>query len=449
MDHRSARTAQSTDGCPVAHAADGFDPFGDDYQQNPAAALAAVRAHEPVFHSPELDYWVVTRYADIKEAFRNTRDYSASLALDPITPLAPQARERLDSYGFAPGPVLVNEDEPLHMRRRKQLAPPLAAAEVALLENRIRALVTRYIDAFADRGRADLVDDLLWEVPAIVGLLVMGVPDEDIETARHYTIKMGLFTWGRPSVEHQVETADQVGRWWRLSGELVERLKREPGRGWMPHAIEVHRRDPELVDDNHLQNMMMSGLVAAHETTTNATANALRYLLGDRESWQALCEDPALVPNAVEECLRYAPSVLCWRRRALKDVVLGGTTVPAGGRLLLMTASGNHDERVFPDPGRLDIRRANAKRHLTFGAGAHSCIGAPLARLEMRIILEELTRRLPDMGLLPGQTFSYLPNASFHGPRHVLAQWPLPAPSGPAPAPAPIPGTSTPVPGTP
>ena len=332
-------------GCPMA-----FDPFGEEYQQDPAGALAASRAHEPVFHSPDLDYWVVSRYADIKEAFRDTRAYSAAIALDPLTPLAPEARERLASYDFAPGPVLVNEDPPLHLRRRKELAPPLAAAEVAKLEDRIRALVTRYIDAFASRGHADMVDDLLWEVPAIVGLIVAGVPDEDVERARHYTIKMGLFTWGRPSPEHQVEIADQVGRWWRLSGELVDRLKREPGEGWVPRAIEVHRADPELVDGNHLQNMMMSGLVAAHETTTNATANALRHLLDEPGVWRSLCEDPSLIPNAVEECLRYSSSVLCWRRTAVRDVVLGGVRIPAGGRLLARDRLGQPRRAGLPRP---------------------------------------------------------------------------------------------------
>ncbi|GII80018.1 hypothetical protein Sru01_50000 [Sphaerisporangium rufum] len=400
-----------------------FDPFGADYQLDPAGALSEARACEPVFYSPRLDYWVVTRYQDVRSVFRDTRSFSASIALDPITPLAEPARECLRGYGFAAGPVLVNEDEPLHMRRRRRLAPPLAAGRVARLEDRIRALVARYVERFAARGHADLVDDLLWEVPAIVGLLVMGLPDEDIERARHYAIKMGLFTWGRPTAEHQVEIADQVGRWWRLSGELVARLKRDGGEGWLPHAIAVHREQPDLVNDNHLQNMMMSGLVAAHETTTNATAGAMKNLLSDPASWRELCADPALVPGAVEESLRYSSSVLCWRRRAVTDVVVGGVPIPAGGRLLLMIGSANHDERVFPDPGRFDIRRPNARRHLAFGIGAHACIGAPLARLEMRVILEELARRLPGLRLVPGQDFAYLPNASFHGPRHVRVEW--------------------------
>ncbi|WP_040406195.1 cytochrome P450 [Amycolatopsis nigrescens] len=409
--------------CPVSAVAGRFDPFTPEYQLDPAATLREARASEPVFYSPELDHWVVSRYKDIRTVFQDNRRFSASNALDPITPLSDGAREQLGRYGFAPGPVLVNEDEPLHRRRRRELAPPLAAEEVNKLEGRIRELVTGYVDRFVGRGRADLIDDLLWEVPAIVGLLVAGVPDEDIDRARHYTIKMGMFTWGKASDEHQLEIADQVGRWWELSGELVDRLKRDGGEGWVPTAIDVHRRDPELVNDNHLQNMMMSGLVAAHETTTNAAANALRHLLTQRSPWDALCADPSAIPNAVEECLRYSPSVLCWRRRARTDVEIGGVTIPEGAAVLLVMASGNHDEEVFDEPDTLDITRPNAKRHLTFGIGSHSCIGAPLARLELRIILEELTRRLPHLRLVDGQDFGYLPNASFHGPRHLLVEW--------------------------
>lgn len=413
-------------GCPVLGAAEEFDPFGAEYQADPAGVLRAARRHQPVFHSPDLDYWVVTRYRDIKQTFRDSRRFSAGIALDPITPLRAPVVDRLRGYDFAPGPVLTNEDEPVHRERRKALAEPLLARSVARLEGRIRDLVSGYLDRLAPKGAADMVDDLLWDVPAIVGLLVVGVPDEDIDRARNYSIKLGMFTWGRPTLAEQLETADQVGRWWTLAGELVARLKETGGEGWVPHAIDVHRRRPDLVNDNHLQNMLMSGLVAAHETTTNAAANAIRYLLEHREAWAELCADPALIPNAVEECLRFSSSVQCWRRQALVDVEVGGTVIPAGGKVLLMIGSGNHDEDVFPDPDTLDIRRPNAKQHLAFGAGNHVCMGAPLARLELRIIFEELTRRLPGMRLVPGQDYDYRRNASFHGPQHLLVEWDQP-----------------------
>jgi cytochrome P450 len=410
-------------GCPVHRIADDFDPFGADYQADPAGVLRAARNHQPVFYSPDLDYWVVTRYRDIKQTFRDSGRFSASIALDPISPVREPVVDRLKSYGFAPGPVLTNEDEPVHRERRKALAAPLLTKAVARLEGRIRDLVSGYLDRLVARGDADLIDDLLWDVPAIVGLLVVGVPDEDIDRARNYSIKLGMFTWGRPTLAEQLETADQVGRWWTLAGELVARLKETGGTGWVPHAIDVHRRRPDLVNDNHLQNMLMSGLVAAHETTTNASANAVRYLLEHPTVWADLCADPGLIPNAVEECLRFSSSVQCWRRKALVDVEVGGTVIPAGGKVLLMIGSGNHDESVFPDPDTLDIRRRNAKEHLAFGAGNHVCMGAPLARLEMRVIFEELTRRLPNMRLVAGQDYDYRRNASFHGPQHLLVEW--------------------------
>ncbi|MCT2583120.1 cytochrome P450 [Actinophytocola gossypii] len=413
--------------CPVSGIAGNFDPFGAEYQTDPPGMLRAARHHQPVFYSEDLDYWVVTRYRDIKATFRDSSRFSASIALDPITPLRQPVVELLRSYRFAPGPVLTNEDDPVHRARRKALAEPLLSRSVAKLENRIRALVSDYLDDIVPRGAADLVDDLLWDVPAIVGLLVVGVPDEDIDRARNYSIKLGMFTWGRPTLEHQLEIADQVGQWWTLAGELVERLKRTGGTGWVPHAIDVQRTRPELVTDNHLQNMLMSGLVAAHETTTNAAGNALRYLLEHREAWAELCGDSTLIPNAVEECLRFSSSVQCWRRRALVDVPVGGTVIPAGGKVLLMIGSGNHDDDVFPQPDTLDIRRANATEHLAFGAGNHVCMGAPLARLELRIILEELTRRLPGMRLVPGQNYDYRRNASFHGPQHLLVEWDTPS----------------------
>jgi len=168
---------------------------------------------------------------------------------------------------------------------------------------------------------------------------------------------------------------------------------------------------------------MMSGMLAAHETTTNATANAFRVLLEHRRAWEQLCQDPSLIPRAVEECLRYAGSVVAWRRSATKDVTVGGVDIPAGARLLIVTASANRDEAVFDQPDTFDINRTNARRHLTFGLGPHVCMGATLARVEMRIFLETLATRLPHMRLVPAQRFTYLPNTSFRGPRHVLVEW--------------------------
>jgi ferredoxin-NADP reductase len=168
--------------------------------------------------------------------------------------------------------------------------------------------------------------------------------------------------------------------------------------------------------------MMMAGIVAAHETTANATANALKLLLQHPQAWRDICDDPSLIPNAVEECLRHNGSVAAWRRLATKDVKIGGIDIPAGSKLLIVTSSANHDQHQFADADLFDIRRENASDQLTFGYGAHQCMGKNLARMEMQIFLDELTRRLPHMRLAE-QRFTYVPNTSFRGPEHLYVEW--------------------------
>jgi cytochrome P450 len=419
-----ATALKSPTGCPVTEGAAEFDPFRGAYQADPAVALAEARRNEPVFYSPVLDYWVVTRYNDVKEIFKNPDLFSAAITLEQVTPISDEALDILDAGDFAPGPTIVNEDEPIHGERRRALFQPFEQDSVALLEPRIREVINNYIDRFAARGEADLVDDLFYEVPCIVALIFLGVPDEDIETCRQFGMQQTLFTWGRPEVSEQVRVAEGMAAFWAFAGELVERLKKTPDApGWIPHAIRVQAEHPDLITDNYLQNIMMSGILAAHETTTNASGNALRTLLENREAWEAIVEDPNLIPKAVEECLRFSGSVVAWRRMTTDDAVVGGVEIPAGSRLLIVMASANRDESIFPEPDVFDIHRANARRHLTFGLGIHTCMGASLARLEMKVFLTELTRRLPGLRLKQGQDFTYLPNTSFRGPEHVLVEW--------------------------
>ena len=167
---------------------------------------------------------------------------------------------------------------------------------------------------------------------------------------------------------------------------------------------------------------MMAGIVAAHETTANASANAIKLLLQHPQAWRDICEDPDLIPNAVEECLRHNGSVAAWRRLATRDVQIAGVSIPAGAKLLIVTSSANHDESQFADADLFDIRRENASDQLTFGYGSHQCMGKNLARMEMQIFLEELTRRLPHLKLSE-QTFTYVPNTSFRGPEHLWVEW--------------------------
>ena len=416
-------TERTPTGCPVSQRAAAFDPFADGYQQDPPDYVRWAREQEPVFYSPVLGYWVVTRFDDIKDIFRDNITFSPSIALEKITPTGEEANAVLQSYDYAIGRTLVNEDEPAHMPRRRLLMDPFTPEALKAHEPMVRRLAREYVDRFIDDGRADLVDQMLWEVPLTVALHFLGVPEEDMDTLRKYSIAHTVNTWGRPKPEEQIEVAHAVGNFWQFAGQVLEKMRRDPtAPGWMQYGIRKQAEQPEVVTDSYLHSMMMAGIVAAHETTANAAANAVKLLLQHPNVWREICEDPGLIPNAVEECLRHNGSIAAWRRLATKDVQVGGVAIPAGSKLLIVTSSANHDEHHFADADLLDIRRDNASDHLTFGYGSHQCMGKNLARMEMQVFLDEFTRRLPHMKLAE-QTFSYVPNTSFRGPEHLWVEW--------------------------
>ena len=422
-DAASGATAGAAPACPVSAGAAAFDPFSDGYQQDPPEYVRWAREQEPVFYSPQLGYWVVTRYDDIKAIFRDNLTFSPSIALEKITPTGPEANAVLASYGYAMNRTLVNEDEPAHMPRRRVLMEPFTPEHLKHHEPMVRRLVRDYVDRFIDEGRADLVDQMLWEVPLTVALHFLGVPEEDMDLLRKYSIAHTVNTWGRPEPHEQVAVAHAVGNFWQFAGQVLEKMRADPDRpGWMQYGIRKQKEHPEVVTDSYLHSMMMAGIVAAHETTANASANAMKLLLQHPRAWREICEDPSLIPNAVEECLRHNGPVAAWRRLATKDVQIGGVDIPAGAKLLIVASSANHDERHFADADFFDIRRDNASDHLTFGYGSHQCMGKNLARMEMQIFLDEFTRRLPHMRLAE-QTFTYLPNTSFRGPEHLWVEW--------------------------
>jgi cytochrome P450/ferredoxin-NADP reductase len=423
IDHQALAAARSPTGCPVSQQAAQFDPFDDAYQQDPPDYLRWSREQEPVFYSPKLGYWVVSRYADIKAVFRDNITFSPSIALEKITPTGDEANAVLASYNYAMNRTLVNEDEPAHMARRRVLMEPFTPEALKHHEPLVRRLARDYVDRFIDDGRADLVDQMLWEVPLTIALHFLGVPEEDMDLLRKYSIAHTVNTWGRPQPEEQVAVAHAVGNFWQLAGQILEKMRRDPsGPGWMKYGIRMQADYPDVVTDSYLHSMMMAGIVAAHETTANATANAVKLLLQHPGAWHELCQDPSLIPNAVEECLRHNGSVAAWRRLATRAARVGDVDIPAGAKLLIVMSSANHDERHFTDADMVDIRRDNASDHLTFGYGAHQCMGKNLARMELQIFLEELTKRLPHMRLSE-QRFSYVPNTSFRGPEHLLVEW--------------------------
>ncbi|RYH01227.1 cytochrome P450 [Salipiger sp. IMCC34102] len=413
-------------GCPMgdpAAMARDFDPFDAPYQADPAEALAWARAQAPVFYAPKLGYWVVSRYDDIKAVFRDPILFSPRNVLEKISPPTEEAMKILLSYDYAMDRTLVNEDEPAHMERRRLLLDHFLPANLEQHRDMIRRLTQERLDAIVDEGRADLVEEMLYEVPLLVALHFLGVPEDEVETLRTFSLAHSVNTWGRPSDEKQAQVAHDVGRFWAYAGKVIERMRSEPdGTGWMHHTIRMNAERPDIVTDSYVHSMMMAIIVAAHETTSLASANMFKTLLTHRDAWDDICANPALIPNAVEECLRYAGSIVAWRRQTTAPTALNGVDLPEGAKLLIVQASANRDPRHFENAEVFDIYRDNAVDHLTFGYGAHQCMGKNIGRMEMRIFLEEVSRRLPHLRLAE-QTFSYMPNTSFRGPEALWVHW--------------------------
>lgn len=416
--------AVSPTGCPVSPQAAAFDPFDAAYQLDPAEALRWSRESEPVFYSPKLGYWVVSRYEEVKKVFRDNHTFSPSIALEKLTPAPTEAIKILESYGYAMRRTMVNEDEPDHMERRRLLMDAFLPENLEKHEVWVRELARDYMDRFVNKGRVDLVNEMFREIPMTVALHFLGVPNEDAQELRKFSVAHTVNTWGRPSPEQQLQIAEDVGQFWKTAQEILDRMLAKPtGEGWMYDSIRMHKLHPEVVPESYLRSMMLAILVAAHETTAFATTNAFRILLSNRESWNDLCENPALIPSAVEECLRAAGSVVAWRRIATRDTEVGGVAIPEGAKLLIVQASANRDPRHFENPDEFDIYRHNSAEHFTFGYGAHQCMGKNIARMEMRVILDEFVRRLPHIKLVEDQEFEYLANTSFRGPKSLWVEW--------------------------
>lgn len=401
-----------------------FDPLSDDYLADPYPHISEAREAAPVFYSEKLDHWVVTRYNLIRHIFLNPQIFSASNANSPVLPPCPRAAQALEEGGFRYVPTMTNVDPPAHTRVRRIANAAFTPKRVAELENFIRETTIRFCNERFRNGRADLVRDLAWELPVLVLFRILGIADDQVPRIKEGSWNRILFIYGRPRSEaDQVSAAEGLAAFWRYAEGLVEERTREPRDDFTSALAFATDHDGQRLSPQQAATVVLNLLFAGHETTTGLLGNSFNRLLGNREAWQAICADPALIPNAVEEVLRLDSSVIAWRRRTTQATAIADVPIPPNAKILLLLASGNRDPEVFPDPDRFDIRRSNAKDHLSFGHGVHLCLGRPLARLQAKIVIEEVSARFPSMRLPPDLTLEFPPNVSFRGPLSLPVVW--------------------------
>jgi cytochrome P450 len=389
-----------------------YDPF-QTHRADPYGLFARGRASSPVTYLPGLDMWAVTTREAILDVFRRVDDFSATNTNTPLRPACPEAGEILVRGGYA-RKSLFSSDPPAHTVARKAVREVLSPRRVTKLEPHIRSLVDSAIDSLVGETRAELMNALFYPIPALVILRLLGVGDdaEITSTIRHGSVDQAFLMYGPPA-RHQEEIAHASGAvaWWNFAHDLV--LERSAhGRADDLTTDLINLRDDDgrpVFTTDEVTSLLLTFFSAGHDTTTGLLANGFYHLLRAQDQWQRLCEDQTLVPNAVEELLRYDTSIVTWRRRARRDTEVAGTKIPSGAHVLLLLGGANRDPGVFTHPDELQIDRGNAADHLSFGFGIHHCLGSSLARLEARVTTEQLARRIPSLRIAGDSNFEYMP----------------------------------------
>lgn len=405
---RKANQARS--GCPVR---DDFDPLSDTFLVDPIALLRTIPPSEPVFYAPLLDYYVVTRGADIEAVFRDHETFSAAVAQQPLVDVEAAAQDLLLVDGKPARPSMVSLDGEEHARLRRPASRAFTAKRVAAMEPTIRQTVRRLL-ASVDARRFELVTSLAFPLPAITIFTMIGVPEADHTILKRWCGRRAELFWGRPHPDQQVAIARDIVANRTYLRALVAQRDTDRRDDLTSALLEIHDERPDRLTLDEIASILFSLMFAGHETTTALITNAVRRLLETPGEWQALVGDPSRATAAVEETLRYDTSVPIWRRVTTRPVRIGGVDLPAGAKVLLWIAAAGRDRTRYVDPDRFNPGAGN-RSPATFGLGAHYCLGAALGRLEAKVALEELAARYPTLEL-EAQEFAFPPNLSFRGP---------------------------------
>jgi cytochrome P450 len=399
-----------------------FDPLSPAFLADPFAVLASLPREIPVFYAPAIDYYIVTRYADIEAVFLDHETYSAAPAQLPLAQLVPETVQILRNAGFMSQPSMVSRDPPAHTRLRTPTARAFTPRRVALMAPRIRTIVHELLDAIDPSAPFDLVPTLTFPLPATVIFSFVGIPEHDWPQLKQWCGHRASLQWGRPTPAEQVRHAENMAAYREYLRAFVASKSRDRDEMFTSALLAIHDEDPAVLTHEEISSILFSLTFAGHETTNYLIGNVVRRLLEDPARWDAVVADPALISDAVQETLRYDPSVPAWRRVTKRPVTLGGVDLPAGAKLFLWLAAAGRDAEAFPEPEKFDLRRAEASKTLAFGKGIHYCLGATLGKLEAQLALEALANRFPRLRLMEGQAFSFHANISFRGPQALWVQ---------------------------
>ena len=394
----------STAGAPGASTGKGprqvgaaFAPSDPAFVADPYPAYARLRETGRVLYDPATDHWLVPHHADVNALLRDRRFGRTYLHVASNAEMGhPEEPAYLAPFWHLIRNGMLDREPPDHTRLRRLVAKAFTPRMVERLRGRVQANVDRLVDRLADAGGGDLVAEVAEPLSVAVISDLLGVPEADRPLLRPWSAQIcGMY---------EVNPTEEAGRVasraaTEFSGylrELSRARRARPADDLVTALTQVVDRGDQLTEDELIGTVVLL-LNAGHEATVNVTGIGWWQLFRHPDQLARLRREPGLLPRAVDELLRYDTPLQMFERWVLEDVEIRGVAVPKGAELGLLFGSANRDPAVFEDPDRLDLARAEAPQHLSFGAGVHYCLGAPLGRLELELSFGTLLARLPRM----------------------------------------------------
>lgn len=361
-----------------------FEPRSGASWRDPFAMYAALRDHDPVHHVRDGDYWVLSRHADVFRAARDTDVFSSAQGLTFLY-------GEIERLGIDANRPMVMMDPPEHTAFRRLVARGFTPRQVAEIEPQVRAFVRARLAQLREQGEGDVVATLFKPLPSMVVAHYLGVPPEDRDRFDRWTDAIvAANATGDPLAAGQA-----VGELFTYFGALAEERRMRPGDDTVSQLV---RADPDAspVDVAQVVGFAFTMVTGGNDTTTGLLGGAAQLLTERRDQRVRLLDDPSAIAGAIDELLRLTSPVQGLARTTTRDVEFDGVVIPAGRKVLLLYGSANRDPRAFGcDADELDVDR-HPERIMTFGYGAHHCLGAAAARLQGRVALEELLATMPD-----------------------------------------------------
>lgn len=396
-----------------------FDPLDPAQRDDPFPVLDRARRQQPVLYAPQFDLWVVTRYDDVLAVLKDHDTFSSAGALKSSPGPFPPEVEAVLAEGWPEMPYIIEIDPPLHDRIRGLVTRAFTPRRIAEQEPRVREIAAELVGELAPLGRADVIEKVAWPLPLRVLGELLGFPRQDLAQLHEWGTDWLLLQQPGP-LEERVRHARGLVELQRYMMAALEQREREPRDDLLGALTAARGESDDPLPLEAVAGLPLDLVVAGHVTVTRAIGSALDLVFRHPKLGEHLL-DPELAPPAIEEILRLESPAQGLFRVTTRATELGGVDLPAGARVMAHFGSANRDECVFSDANRVDPGRDELGRHLAFGKGIHFCIGAPLARLELKTVLPMLLASLP--GLRPAGEIDREPVFFARGFQRLVVEW--------------------------